>query len=362
MMETRLRTKQKVARSPSFASVRGSVIQRKCACGGTVGPTGECEACRTKRLQRRSLSSISQPPSSVSEGLPIVHEVLRPPGRPLDSDMRAFVEPRFGHDFGNLRPHTTATTAGCKSKEPIKARLSIGVSDDPLEREADRIADQVLAAPAHSALSGAPPHIQRFAGRPTGYVATAPASVNRVLANSGSSLEPTLRQDMEQRFGHDFSQVRVHSGGAAEQSARDVCANAYAVGHHIVFGADQFVPETHWGRRLIAHELAHVIQQSGAQRIQVDGGKERDSSRSISEDDHTVAPQVVAGTERVLVQREPCESLAPPNCSSGTCEEGKQCVGYDWPVCACWSTADDGENGSEDGGGTSGGGGSTESW
>ena len=66
---------------------------------------------------------------------------------------------------------------------------------------------------------------------------------------------------MEQRFGHDFSQVRVHSGGAAEQSARDVNANAYTVGHNIVFGAGQFAPETHEGRRLLAHELTHVAQQ-----------------------------------------------------------------------------------------------------
>jgi hypothetical protein len=68
---------------------------------------------------------------------------------------------------------------------------------------------------------------------------------------------------MEQRFGHDFSGVRVHSGATAEQSARDVNARAYTVGHNIVFGAGQFAPITHEGRRLIAHELAHVVQQSG---------------------------------------------------------------------------------------------------
>ena len=72
---------------------------------------------------------------------------------------------------------------------------------------------------------------------------------------------------MGQRFGHDFSRVRVHSGGAAEQSARDVNANAYTVGHNIVFGAGRFAPGTHEGRRLIAHELTHVVQQSGADGI-----------------------------------------------------------------------------------------------
>jgi hypothetical protein len=68
---------------------------------------------------------------------------------------------------------------------------------------------------------------------------------------------------MEQRFGHDFSQVRVHSGGTAEQSARDVGANAYTVGNNIVFGADQFSPNTQRGAKLLAHELVHVAQQNG---------------------------------------------------------------------------------------------------
>ena len=65
---------------------------------------------------------------------------------------------------------------------------------------------------------------------------------------------------MEQRFGHDFSRVRVHSGGAAEQSARDVNANAFTVGHDVVFGAGMFAPGTDSGRRLLAHELTHVMQ------------------------------------------------------------------------------------------------------
>jgi hypothetical protein len=67
---------------------------------------------------------------------------------------------------------------------------------------------------------------------------------------------------MEQRFSYDFSRVRVHSGGIAEQSALDVNADAYTVGNDIVFGAGRFAPATQEGRRLIAHELTHVVQQS----------------------------------------------------------------------------------------------------
>jgi hypothetical protein len=66
---------------------------------------------------------------------------------------------------------------------------------------------------------------------------------------------------MEPRFGHDFSQVRVYTGAAAEQSALDVNAHAYTVGHDMVFEAGRFVPGTQEGRQLIAHELTHVVQQ-----------------------------------------------------------------------------------------------------
>jgi hypothetical protein len=139
----------------------------------------------------------------------------------------------------------------------------IGASSDPLELEADRVANQVMAAPAQPVISASAPRIQRSSGQPGGHMDEAPASVSQALANSGQPLEPALRQDMEQRFGYDFSRVRVHFGGAAEKSALDVNAHAYTVGHDIVFGASRFAPKAHEGRRLIAHELTHVVQQSG---------------------------------------------------------------------------------------------------
>jgi hypothetical protein len=84
---------------------------------------------------------------------------------------------------------------------------------------------------------------------------------------------------MEPRFGHDFSQVRVHTDSKAAESARDLTANAYTVGRNIVFGTGQFLPGTQMGWQLLAHELTHVVQQSAgiAQRIQrqpvVDAGQ-----------------------------------------------------------------------------------------
>jgi hypothetical protein len=153
----------------------------------------------------------------------------------------------------------------CSSKKRfgLQTKLKVGEPGDIYEREADRIADQVMAMPAHHAVSSGPPRIQRFSGQSNGQIGAAPARVDHALSSSGTPLELALRQDMEQRFGHDFSRVRVHSGAAPEQSARDVNAHAYTVGHDIVFGAGQFAPRTHDGRKLLAHELTHVVQGSG---------------------------------------------------------------------------------------------------
>jgi hypothetical protein len=148
-----------------------------------------------------------------------------------------------------------------KKKSMLQRKLTIGASNDPLEQEADRIADQVMAAPLNSKVNAIPPRIQRFSGQVSGGMATAPPSVDRVFASSGRPFEPPLRQDMESRFGHDFSNVRVYTGDAAERSARDVNAYAYTLGNNIVFGASRFAPGTNDGRRLIAHELTHVLQQ-----------------------------------------------------------------------------------------------------
>jgi hypothetical protein len=188
-----------------------------------------------------------------------------------------------------------------KKKSGLQRKLSIGESDDPLELEADRVADKVLATPTHAAVSGTPPRIQRFAGQPVGETGTAPASVDHVLADSGRPLDPSLRQDMEQRFGHDFSQVQVHSDSAAEQSARDVNASAYTVRHHIVFGAGHFSPGTHAGRRLIAHELTHVVQQSGAESWQGVRGDGKGGLSAIGSQQSSGRSPVAAAVQRKVI-------------------------------------------------------------
>src|SRR5207245_547548 len=97
--------------------VPAGLLQLKCACGGTSGLAAECEECRTQRattLQRRSAGQAE--PDTVP---PIVHDVLRSPGQPLDEQTRTFMEPSFGHDFSRVRVHTDARAA--ESARSVKA-------------------------------------------------------------------------------------------------------------------------------------------------------------------------------------------------------------------------------------------------
>jgi Domain of unknown function (DUF4157) len=92
----------------------------------------------------------------------------------------------------------------------------------------------------------------------------APPIVQNVLGSGGQPLDPAIRAFMEPRFGHDFGRVRVHTNTKAADSARAVSADAYTVGRDVVFGAGKFAPESSEGKRLLAHELTHVVQQDSA--------------------------------------------------------------------------------------------------
>jgi hypothetical protein len=159
--QAKLSQTQKTAAQANLTKtlVRSGLLQRKCACNGS-GLNGDYDERRKKRLtlQRYSLSS-SKRQEDERTVPPIVHDVLRSPGQPLDAGTRAFMEPRFGHDF---------------------------------------------------------------------------------------------------------SHVRVHADARAAESAQAVNALAYAVGHDVVFEANQYAPHSRDGQKLLTHELTHVVQQRHA--------------------------------------------------------------------------------------------------
>jgi hypothetical protein len=162
---------------------------------------------------------------------------------------------------------------------PIQAKLGIGAVDDPLEREADGIAEQVVRAPSAQikvACGGrgagssevkseqGADILRRRPGVEHIHRSEVPATVHKVLTSPGQPLDSAARAFMEPRFGYDLSKVRIHSDALAANSARSIGAVAYTVGSQIVFGAGRLAPATTEGRALLAHELAHVLQQQQA--------------------------------------------------------------------------------------------------
>jgi hypothetical protein len=216
-------------------------------------------------------------------------------------------------------------------------RANLGATTGTFELAADRMAGTVMGSanirPTWSLLDGRTPTLRRCACGASGKAggecddckkkkkekelqrdpagpaesAYAPPIVHQVLNTPGEALGGSTRTFFQQRFGFDFSGVRVHSDARAAESARAVNANAYAVGNHLVFAKDRYQPYGSAGRRLLAHELAHTVQQgatspSGALRI----GAPDDAFEHQAE---TVADRVAAGP---LPAASPANGLARP--------------------------------------------------
>ncbi|MCU0837091.1 MAG: DUF4157 domain-containing protein [Rhodospirillales bacterium] len=185
---------------------------------------------------------------------------------------------------GARAPELAAADGGMEVRRPASpppaGPLLIGAADDPAEGAADALAARILAMPAAlpaPAMIDAAPmlrrkcdpceteeRLRRLAAGDAAGGGPAPASVGAALAAPGHPLDGASRAFFEPRFGRDLGTVRVHADAAAAASARDVGAIAYTVGRNIVFGEGRYAPQADAGRRLLAHELAHVIQGSGS--------------------------------------------------------------------------------------------------
>jgi hypothetical protein len=192
------RSRTPASGAPMQRPSRMPMLQRKCACGGSAGISGDCAGCTEKKgmLQRR----VVQSPGAYAP--PVVDDALRAPGQPLDTNTRALMERLLPTHLSKVAPRS-------------QSRMVIGPAGDSYEREADAAAEWVSNAP------------------------------------SGDT-----------HRNHDFSRVRIHNGAEADTSARSVGALAYTVGSDIVFAAGQYAPATARGRNLLAHELAHTVQQT----------------------------------------------------------------------------------------------------
>lgn len=225
-----------VAPAQSFSSKQTNLHQHNCTCGNCA-----CGETSGRSPRPKSSANVASPP--------------------------------VGHDFGKLR---------------VQAKLAVGAPDDEYEREADRVADQVmlkLDSPNHdppvriTSAKGA-----KDARKPRGKPAEEPpASVSRAgmedeeaqipgsLQNrindgqgSGQALSLPTQQMLAPLLGRDLSSVRVHTDPSAHRMAHELQAQAFTVGRHIYFGPGKYAPASAEGRRLLVHELAHTVQQAAS--------------------------------------------------------------------------------------------------
>jgi LysM repeat protein len=252
---------------------------------------------------------------------------------PLPRALRTRMERAFGQRFDHVRTHQDSpgrvSSLAQSAVGMLQPKLTIGPVRDRYEREADEVADRVMrmSTPVAAYTSRLAPDVRdqlprayarceeedakllrKEAGSSPDVV---PPIVHEVLRSPGRPLDVATRAFMEPRFGHDFSQVRIHADAKAAESARAVNALAYTVGRDVVFGAARYEPGTEAGRRLLAHELAHVVQQGGGQSDQAraqrggaaqQGGALGGARPTLLQRQHEPEPAPVAGERSHVVQ------------------------------------------------------------
>lgn len=230
----------------------------------------------------------------------------------------------------------------------MQTRLVAGRTGDRFEMEADRAAEQVMRMtkpPAQSEPAAGRtvqgPRLQSARGsggavarkarqheeqemfQPKGLSGETPEvsgdfeSEIASVRKGGSPLPASVRSPMESAFDYDFGQVRVHTDARAAASARAVKAVAYTVGRDIVFGEGRYAPETTGGRELLAHELAHVIQQAGGHSPSTTAPRETESNGHRSNGHAGAAAAESRGVAQPVVSRTaqrqaPARAVASP--------------------------------------------------
>lgn len=161
--------------------------------------------------------------------------------------------------------------------------------------------------------------IQRSAGNSAAAgMAEERSPVLDVISGGGQALDEPVRTDMEARMGHDFSDVKVHTGDAADASARSVSAHAFTVGSNIVFQRGAYDPGSSGGQTLLAHELTHVVQQRNGpvEGTPAAGGV------AVSDPSDRFEREAASNADKVMSQPAPVQRHADHDHSSESTDEG----------------------------------------
>jgi hypothetical protein len=192
------------------------------------------------------------------------------------------------------------------SRVDIQTKLSVSKPADPLEKQADRTADQVMRMPEQTQRSATTPavqpptvqgaaqeRVQRF-GEGTPSVADDAKAEIQHATTGGQALSSDVRSFMQPRLGADLSDVRVHADESAASLSNHLSARAFTYRNHVFFGRDQYQPGSTEGRHLLAHELTHTIQQGATLQLKAEPTTpERQRTPEVQRAE--VPPQVTSG-------------------------------------------------------------------
>lgn len=237
----------------------GAAVVRRCSCGGHSATGGECSACRAARESRE-------------KGMKGVFAKLEvgPPGDAFEREADAVADAVVaGWDAAGAR-HTLSAGAGSGTAAAARRvqRQMCSLADAQVPLSAEDADEESRVSSEEPVQSLAP---DEEAGpirmkRSTGTVASPAPRTSSLLAAAGSTGRPLPegpRRDMETRMGADFSSVRIHTDRRAAELSDALGARAFAYGPDIFFNAGQFDPASGRGRHLLAHELTHTLQQNG---------------------------------------------------------------------------------------------------
>jgi len=184
------------------------------------------------------------------------------------SESRISVADVVGQRMPNLTPHTLS---------PLQRKLTVGQPGDKYEQEADTVAakvvEQINSPTSQQSVQGkvepvAQPTVMRDGGVSGGAVDASIEQSIQQATGGGQGLSEDVREPMEQAFGADFSGVKIHTDGNANQLNRSLNARAFTTGPDIFFKQGEYNPGSRDGQELLAHELTHVVQQKGISHIQ----------------------------------------------------------------------------------------------
>ena len=297
-----------------------------------VGFGQSCEANSILHLQR-------------SIGNYAVQQLLRSSAEGRDGKLTGMAPPHLGHDLHRI-PVSPAAGA-------IQTELKISEPGDEYEREADRVADEVMsmsdAEVAQRVEAGGidgmyserkeEQALQRqlveeeLQAKPkygeTSTVARNLESRINSMRSGGQPLHPAACGFFEPRFGHDFSSVRVHTDSSAAEAAKSLNSKAFTIGQDIAFDSGRYSPDSRTGRSLLAHELTHVVQQTGADGKRIDrsrDGFDLNGVQPIIQRDLAIEPPRPAAVGRVLTPQQMTDAIAFNNRVLGSIANGADII------------------------------------